>query len=85
MANTAKNDNPSKTQQNKHRYAGRKRKEYTTQSVMKILSKKRDVEITSRGIEIRVGPKAKQDLGNKSWGKIDFLSRAMRLPIIRIH
>ena len=85
MANTARNDNPSKTQLNKHRYAGRKRKEYTTQSVIRILSKKRDVEITSSRIEVKVGPKAKQDLGNKSWGKIDFLSKAANLPVVRIH
>jgi len=56
-----------------------RKQRYTEDEVLKALSKKHDVNVnsTTKTIQVLNGknkkfPKA-NDLGNKSWGKIDFL------------
>lgn len=49
------------------------KRKHTVDEVLRSLSKKKDIKITGNEIQILVGKDSKQDLGNKSWGKIDFL------------
>ena len=49
------------------------KKKHTVDSAIKSLSKKRDINIVNNVIEVRRGKKSTQDLGNGSWGKVDFL------------
>jgi hypothetical protein len=53
----------------------------TTDEVVRKLSLKRDVKITPAGEVLVIhpnSPKRVGDVGNKSWGKIDFLVRACK-------
>ena len=51
------------------------RKNYTIDKVLRALNKKNDclVSETDKIVFVLVGRGKKNDLGNKSWGKIDFL------------
>jgi hypothetical protein len=49
------------------------KRKHTVDEVLKSLSRKRDIKINNLEIQILVGDFAHNDLGNKSWGKIDFL------------
>lgn len=48
-------------------------KNYDVTTVLRLLAKKADVIIRGNVITIDRSSKAKKDLGNGSWGKIDFL------------
>lgn len=49
------------------------RKNYKIDEVLRSLAKKNDCRIVPPNIAIMTGSSAKNDLGNGSWGKIDFL------------
>ena len=53
------------------------RKNYTIDEVLRALNKKNDCLIseTDKIVFVLIGRGKKNDLGNKSWGKIDFLTR----------
>ncbi len=52
------------------------KKKHTLESALKSLSKKQDVRINTNGIFVlKNEKKQKHDLGNGSWGKIDFLNK----------
>lgn len=62
------------------------RKQYQLDEVIRSLSKKHDVNIDTNlnTIEILTGKDAKHDLGNKSWGKIDFLCNYQGFHIMKV-
>lgn len=52
-----------------------KGRKHNLDEVLRDLRKKKDVQITGIQIQVIKGKKADNDLGNKSWGKIDFLTK----------
>lgn len=50
-----------------------KKLKHTEEKAVNSLRKKQDVYFDGNVISIKRGKKATQDLGNGSWGKIDFL------------
>ena len=62
------------------------RKQYTEAEVIDALKKKHDVQEidpTKKIIKILIGENASNDLGNGSWGKIDFLIHKCGYSLIR--
>lgn len=49
------------------------KRKHTVDEVLISLSRKKSIKITGNEIQILVGDKSNNDLGNGSWGKIDFL------------
>lgn len=66
----------------------RKKKDYTLDEVTKALSRKHDVKIdVNKGIIeiLHNGANFKSnDLGNSSWGKIDYLIKHHRFMLIKV-
>lgn len=60
------------------------RKLHNEDEVIRSLSSKNDIRISKKIIEILIGPKRKGDLGNKSWGKIDFLTNYCGYSIVKV-
>lgn len=59
------------------------RKNYQIDEVLRSLSKKNDCRImTDRTVRILTGNGRKNDLGNGSWGKIDFLTNHCGFTLI---
>ena len=62
------------------------RKNYTIDEVLRALNKKNDCLIseTDKIVFILTGKSKKNDLGNKSWGKIDFLVNCCGFGLNRV-
>lgn len=61
------------------------RKQYTQDEVIRILNRKQDCKIDSNRRLLTINKsKPVNDLGNGSWGKIDFLTRICGFRIIYV-
>lgn len=49
-------------------------RKYNVDEVLRSLSKKSDCKVQGNTIKVLSGKGQKNDLGNKSWGKIDYLT-----------
>lgn len=65
----------------------RKNSKYTEDEVIRSLSKKHDIRINPNNmlVEILVGREAKCDLGNSSFGKIDYLTKHLKYSLIKVN
>jgi hypothetical protein len=61
-----------------------KKRKLTIEKCIKSLSKKKDCKIMGTMIYRRVGKKQVHDLGNGSWGKIDFLTRHCHFTLLKV-
>ena len=60
------------------------RKEHNEADAVSQLRKKHDIlSIENRSIKMLIGDKAVNDIGNKSWGKIDYLIHYCGYSLIR--
>lgn len=64
------------------------RKNYNVDEVLRILSKKHDIKINVNTKHLEIlkhnSPNAACDLGNKSWGKVDFLVNYQGYTMTRV-
>jgi hypothetical protein len=64
-------------------------RKHTVDEVLKALSQKHDVRVNlyTHEIEVLTGKKVpvQNDLGNKSWGKIDYLCNHCGYILFRVH
>ena len=52
----------------------KKKNRYSENGAVRSLSQKHDIKFFGNTIEVIRGDRANNDLGNSSWGKIDFLN-----------
>lgn len=59
---------------------------YNEEQVLSKLRRKKDISInpSSKTIQVRQGESAQNDLGNKSWGMIDFLQSQSSYHVQRV-
>ncbi len=59
-------------------------KNYTEEEVIRALNRKNDVRVDGKKVMVMTGSAAKNDIGNGSKGKIDFLCRHKGYHIVWI-